>query len=114
MGGVIFVLLGAKVAYPTVLGVLLLAGVAGVITHIPAGLGVLEAVFLAFLGAQLPQATLLGAMLAYRALYYLMPLAVAIAVYFMLEGTASRDRTALLAAATGRPDVPRSRRGLAP
>jgi uncharacterized membrane protein YbhN (UPF0104 family) len=96
MGGVIFVLLGAQVAYPTVLGVLLLAGVAGVITHIPAGLGVLEAVFLVFLGGQLPQATLLGAMLAYRALYYLMPLAVAIAVYFMLEGTAGRDRTALV------------------
>jgi len=90
MGGVIFVLLGAKVAYPTVLGVLLLAGVAGVITHIPAGLGVLEAVFLAFLGGQLPQATLLGAMLAYRALYYLLPLGAAIAVYFMLEGTAGR------------------------
>ena len=27
-------------------------------------------------------------MLAYRALYYLLPLALAIAVYFMLEGTA--------------------------
>jgi glycosyltransferase 2 family protein len=103
MGGVIFVLLGAQVAYPTVLGVLLLAGVAGVITHIPAGLGVLEAVFLIFLGAQLPQATLLGAMLAYRALYYLMPLAVAIAIYFLLEGTAGRDRAALLKETTGRP-----------
>jgi glycosyltransferase 2 family protein len=111
MGGVIFVLLGAKIAYPTVLGVLLLAGVAGVITHIPAGLGVLEAVFLTFLGGQLPQATLLGAMLAYRALYYLMPLAAAIAVYFMLEGTAGRDRAAALKETTGRPEFPCSPRG---
>ena len=90
IGGVIFVLLGAQIAYPTVLGVLLLAGVAGVITHIPAGLGVLEAVFLVLLSGQLPQATVLGAMLAYRALYYLIPMAVAIAVYFVLEATAGR------------------------
>jgi uncharacterized membrane protein YbhN (UPF0104 family) len=90
MGGIIFVLLGAQTAYPTVLGVLLIAGIAGVLTHIPAGLGVLEAVFLALLGARLPQATVLGAMLAYRALYYLVPLAVAIGVYFTLEGMAGR------------------------
>ena len=94
MGGVIFVLLGGRVPFPTVLGVLLLAGIAGVITHIPAGIGVLEAVFLALLGDRLAQPTILGAMLAYRALYYLAPLAVAIGVYFLLEGLAGRGRTA--------------------
>ena len=38
-----------SVPYPTVLAVLLVAAVAGVITHVPAGLGVLEAVFVALL-----------------------------------------------------------------
>jgi uncharacterized membrane protein YbhN (UPF0104 family) len=41
-----------------VLGVLLISCVAGVVAHIPAGLGVLEAVFLALLHGQLGQGTL--------------------------------------------------------
>jgi hypothetical protein len=44
-----------------VLGVLLVAAVAGAITHIPAGLGVLEAVFLALLSDAVPAHVLLGA-----------------------------------------------------
>lgn len=90
IGAIIYTLLGGAVAYPKVLGVLLLAGIAGVITHVPAGLGVLEAVFITLLAGKLPQATILGAMLAYRALYYLLPFAVAIAVYFALEALAGR------------------------
>ena len=41
---------------PSVLGVLLVAAVAGVIAHVPAGLGVLEAVFIALLAHRVPQA----------------------------------------------------------
>src|SRR6059036_1001271 len=59
MAGVIFTLLERKVAFPTVLGVLLAAALAGVITHVPAGLGVLEAVFVALLSHQLPKSELL-------------------------------------------------------
>lgn len=92
MGATLFVLLGERVPYPSVLGVLLLAGIAGVVTHIPAGLGVLEAVFVTLLAGRLPQGTLLGAVLAYRALYYLLPLAVAVAAYFAIEGLAGRQK----------------------
>jgi uncharacterized membrane protein YbhN (UPF0104 family) len=49
MAAVIFTLLPSKLDYPLVLGVLLISAIAGVITHIPAGLGVLEAVFVALL-----------------------------------------------------------------
>jgi hypothetical protein len=77
MGGVIWLLLQGQVGYPHVLAVLLVAAVAGVVTHVPAGLGVLEAVFVALLSYQVAEATLLGALLAYRGLYYLLPLAVA-------------------------------------
>ena len=91
IGTVIYVLLRGQVGYGSVLGTLLVAAVAGVITHIPAGLGVLEAVFVALLGARLDPHAILAALLAYRALYYLVPLLLATGVYFSLE---SRARTA--------------------
>lgn len=90
IGGVIWLLLQGEVAYPQVLAVLLVAAVAGVITHVPAGLGVLEAVFVALLSHQVAQGKLLGALLAYRALYYLLPLAVATVAFLVMELRARR------------------------
>ncbi|NVM89378.1 hypothetical protein FHT32_003033 [Variovorax sp. SG517] len=95
IGGVIWFLLQGQVAYVQVLAVLLVAAVAGVITHVPAGLGVLEAVFVTLLSHQVPQAQLLGALLAYRGLYYLLPLAVATLGYLVTEARARRLRTPL-------------------
>ncbi|WP_198085318.1 lysylphosphatidylglycerol synthase domain-containing protein [Variovorax sp. E3] len=92
IGGVIWFLLQGAVGYPHVLAVLLVAAVAGVITHVPAGLGVLEAVFVALLAHQVPEATLLGALLAYRGLYYLLPLVVATLGYLLTEVRARRLR----------------------
>jgi len=88
MGGVIFVLMQQKVAYPAVLSVLLVAAVAGVITHVPAGLGVLEAVFVALLSHQLPTHELLAALVAYRVLYYLAPLVLAVFAFVLMESRA--------------------------
>lgn len=85
MGVIVWVLLGQSVPYATVLGVLLLAAVAGVATHVPAGLGVIEAVFVACLGAEVATPTLLAALLSYRAVYYLAPLALAAAGYAIGE-----------------------------
>ena len=50
---------------------------AGLVGPIPAGLGVLEAVGTAVLSAHMPAAQALAAILAYRALYFFAPLAVA-------------------------------------
>ena len=85
IGGVIWFLLQQQLPYPQVLAVLLVAAVAGVITHVPAGLGVLEAVFVALLSSRMPADRLLGALLAYRAIYYLLPLCIASAAYFLTE-----------------------------
>ena len=85
MGAAIFVLLQGRIAYNDVLSVLLIGAVAGVVTHVPAGLGVLEAVFVGLLSHQVPAGQLLGALLAYRALYYIAPLALAAALYLSLE-----------------------------
>lgn len=92
IASVIHLLLGMRIDYPLVLGALLMAAVAGVVTHIPAGLGVLEAVFLALLGSQVAQGPLLGALIAYRALYYLLPLAIAGVMFFLLESRAKAER----------------------
>jgi len=85
MGSAMYLLLGQQVPYTTTLGVLLAASIVGVITPIPAGLGVLEAVYLALLSGSVKQGALMGAVLAYRALYYLLPLAGGMALYVFLE-----------------------------
>jgi len=100
IGGIVWFLLQWRVEYTTVLSVLLVAAVAGVITHVPGGLGVLEAVFLALLSHRLPEAQILGALLAYRALYYLLPLAVALVFYVVAEMHARRLKR-MLSTASG-------------
>lgn len=101
IAGVIYLLLQQKLPYPLVLTVLLIAAVAGVLTHIPAGLGVLEAVFIALLGHRVPQGELLAALIAYRAIYYLAPLLLATALYLALEAKAKKERRAGGARGTG-------------
>ena len=68
--------------YFFVLGVLLVSSIAGVIVHIPAGIGVLEAVFIALLaGEHTSKGTIIAALLAYRVLYYFIPLLLALICY---------------------------------
>ncbi len=85
MAGAIYVLLQGKVDYAACLSVLLIGAVAGVVTHVPAGLGVLEAVFIGLLSHRVPEAQLLGALLGYRALYYIAPLLAAALLYLKVE-----------------------------
>lgn len=85
MAGVVYVLLGQRIPYSDVLAVLLIAAVAGVITHVPAGLGVFEFVFVALLSHVVPESRLIGALLGYRAIYYIGPLAVAALLYLAME-----------------------------
>ena len=86
VAALLYTLLQQALPFQTVLGIFLVAAIAGVVAHVPAGLGVIEAVFIALAGAEVPRNDLLGALLAYRALYYLAPLAIAIATYLVLEG----------------------------
>jgi glycosyltransferase 2 family protein len=85
MGAVIYLLLQGQLAYLAVMGVLLVAAVAGVVTHIPAGLGVTEAVFIAMLSHTVPAPSLLAALLAYRAIFYLVPFGAAVILFLVLE-----------------------------
>ncbi|NBA96310.1 lysylphosphatidylglycerol synthase domain-containing protein [Pseudomonas sp. R5(2019)] len=85
MAALIYLLLPDKGGYPSILATLLISSIAGVITHIPAGLGVLETVFITLQHDQYSKGTLLAALIGYRALYFLMPLAIACVVYLVLE-----------------------------
>lgn len=90
----VFLLLQQKIDFPTVLAVLLVGAIAGVITHVPAGLGVLEVVFVTLLSHQLPRSELLAALLSYRAIYYLAPLLVATLLYLVIEARMKQRRNA--------------------
>lgn len=106
MGAIVWVLFAGRVDYPVVLGALLMAAVAGVITHVPAGLGVLEAVFVAVFAGTLPTSEVLAVVLAYRAAYYLLPLALALPAYGVSEVVARRGRRAAAARPPGAGDRP--------
>jgi len=79
-GSVLYVLLPptATLSYLGFLGVYLLAQIAGLISQVPGGLGVFETVVFLLLAPTFPAATVLGSLLAYRGIYYLLPLGVAI------------------------------------
>lgn len=93
MALLIWLLLPPEAFYPGVLGVLLISSIAGVITHIPAGLGVLEMIFLTLLQDQMPRSSLLAALIGYRAIYFLLPLSIALVTYLVLEKRAKSMRS---------------------
>ncbi len=74
--------------------------IAAAVTHVPGGIGVFEAVVLGVLPGD--RATLLAALVAYRVVYYLLPLAAGIAVLAIHEGRHQRGTARFL---TGLDDV---------
>jgi uncharacterized membrane protein YbhN (UPF0104 family) len=92
MAAVIFTLLPRQLDYPMVLGVLLIGSVAVIITHIPAGLGVLEAVFITLLQHEASRSSVLAGMIAYRAIYFIVPLLIALVMYLLIEAKAKALR----------------------
>lgn len=92
MALLVYVLLPAKVTYLTVLGILLISSMAGAIAHIPAGLGVLEAIFVAMLQDKFSHGTILAALIGYRVIYFLIPLGIATVTYLILESRAKKLR----------------------
>lgn len=88
IGAVVWVLFGQRLDYAQVLSVLCVAAVAGAMAHVPAGLGVLEAVFVALLSHRVPAPEIVGVLLAYRAVYYLAPLLLALGLYARIEHSA--------------------------
>ena len=84
---------GAHVGFITFLGVYAAAVFAGIVSHIPAGVGVFEAVILLTLPG-VPTDALVGSLLAYRAVYYLVPLVFGTLLFGSKELSAQRSRLA--------------------
>lgn len=100
--GVLYVLLPSTVAveYPQFLSIYLLAVLATVITNVPGGLGVFELTVIVLLPAGDPQ-FVLGALLAYRVIYYLLPLLIAAGLLGGNEISQHRRLLAWIAEVTG-------------
>jgi len=90
---VLFVLLpqGHGLSFPLFLGAFVVAQVAGLISTIPGGLGAFEASLLLLLPASVPNAGVLGALIAYRVVYYLLPLVLALVAFGAYEGFTRRE-----------------------
>ena len=85
--GALFVLVphASPALFPSFFLAYALAIIAGLVSHVPGGLGIFEAVMVATLPG-LDRPALLAALIAYRALYYLLPLLLAVAAIALHEG----------------------------
>lgn len=81
-GAVLYVLLPplGNLSYPGFLGIYLLAQTAGLISQVPGGLGVFETMVLLLLSPTIQAPAILGALLVYRCIYYILPLLLAVAL----------------------------------
>ncbi|MBD3884467.1 UPF0104 family protein [Phormidium tenue FACHB-886] len=87
---VLYVLLPTSFSYATFFGVYLLAQLAGLVSNVPGGLGVFETVILLLLRSPTPSTAVFSALLAYRVIYYLLPLGGAIGLLGGYEWRRSR------------------------
>jgi phosphatidylglycerol lysyltransferase len=76
------------------LGIFLLAQIAGVASNVPGGIGIFEAIILVFLAPFFSASAILGALVAFRVIYYLLPLLVAILLLATHEIVEKREGVA--------------------
>lgn len=98
-GAVLYVLLPpSSASFLTVLGAFLLAQLLALSSHVPGGVGVFEGLMVVLLKPFIPSAQLLPSLVVYRAIYYLIPLSLAL-VALVADGVRrGRPVTALLTA----------------
>lgn len=63
-----------NIPYMQFLGIFFVAHLTGLVSHVPGGLGVFESMFLLLLPEDIDRSSIFSALLAFRALYYLLPL----------------------------------------
>lgn len=87
-----FLLPGDRGDFATFVAIYAIAIALGVLSHVPGGLGVFEAVILLVYGPHEPLEAVAGALLLYRAVYYLVPLflAMLLMAFYELRDTGAR------------------------
>ncbi|HTX23750.1 MAG TPA: bifunctional lysylphosphatidylglycerol flippase/synthetase MprF [Steroidobacteraceae bacterium] len=95
MGAVAWMLLppAASIGYASFAGLFVIGVAAGILAHLPAGIGAFEAVMV-FALPDVPPDALLGSLLAYRFVYFLVPLLLATLLFGAEELGAQRARLA--------------------
>jgi phosphatidylglycerol lysyltransferase len=88
----------ARIGWASFAGIFLLAQIVGLVSQVPAGLGVFETLMVWLLGDAVGKPALLGSLLAFRALYYLLPLAAAALALGWHEALARRGTVRRVAA----------------
>lgn len=83
----------AHISFIAFVGAYAVAVIAGIISHVPGGIGVFETVILYAL-PDVPKDALLGSLLAYRVVYYLVPLFFGTLLFISKEVSAQRGRLA--------------------
>ena len=93
-GAVLYALIpsGGGLSFPVFLCVFVLAQTFGMVSQVPAGLGVFEATIMTVLRKNVPADVLFTALLYYRFIYYLLPLAVSLVFMAVFELGHLRDR----------------------
>lgn len=95
MAAVMMQFFAGQVDFGTVYVVLLVSCIAGAVSHVPGGLGVIEFVFIAMLGGQLDSSAIVAALFAYRSVFYVFPLLLALPLYLCFETIFSRDSSSV-------------------
>lgn len=73
------------IPFQTFMGVFIIANVLGTFSQVPGGLGVFEGLFMYIIPGEHNRAMLFGALIAYRIIYYLLPLLISAIVLFSYE-----------------------------
>jgi phosphatidylglycerol lysyltransferase len=89
------------VPFGELLGAFLAAQIAGLVSHVPGGLGIFETILVLALKPYLPAGTVLPALVLYRVVYYLLPLAAALALVVIEEIRERRAQIEWLGGALG-------------
>ena len=84
---------GSHIPFIPFIGAYAIAVIAGIVSHVPGGIGVFETVILLILSA-IPTEALLGSLLAYRAIYYFVPLLFGAVLFGYKELSATRANLA--------------------
>src|SRR6185437_6110146 len=84
---------GSHIAFIPFIGAYAIAIIAGIVSHVPGGIGVFETLMLLLLRG-IPAEALLGSLLAYRAVYYLVPLLFGAVLFGYKEVSATRAHLA--------------------
>lgn len=75
----------SDVPYVFVLGIFLIAQVCGLLSQVPAGLGVFETIVIGALSTKIDPSIVLGCILLYRLLYHMLPLVTALLLLLIME-----------------------------